>query len=84
LTSLPLEASPYSPAQLVQLFGEIILKCPWLEEDIDLIRTYQMLSFIERWDDFTSWWNRVFAWLTDIKLHPEMNVTRWEIQQVCQ
>ncbi|CAH1226916.1 Protein-glutamate methylesterase/protein-glutamine glutaminase [Paenibacillus allorhizoplanae] len=84
LTTLPLGASPYSPAQLIRLSGEIMLKCPWLEQDSSLIQFHNMLLFIERWDDFIRWWNRVFDLLTDPKLHPEMNVTRWEVQQVCQ
>ncbi|NQX63663.1 response regulator [Paenibacillus qinlingensis] len=84
LTTLPLGTSPYSPAQLIRLSGEIMLKCPWLEQDSSLTHFHQMLLFIERWDDFVRWWNRVFDLLTDPELHPEMNVTRWEVQQVCQ
>lgn len=74
---------PCEPASLLALTRDMARRFPGLPEDEALPGLFRLLSLIERWDDYTDWWERALRWLGDERRYPQMHAVRWEIQEVC-
>lgn len=76
-------AIPFRGASLLELAEELVRSCTMLDKET-IRRFTNLLAYVERWEDYTVWCDRVFDAIAAGCGFMESGTGRKEIRQVCQ